>query len=76
MGLGEERAISYRARAAEMQQMAESAQSEELKASFLRLEASWLRLAEAAEKSQDGAPDLPPEMMPDLLLSPWSPRSN
>ena len=76
MGLGEERAISYRARAAEMRQMADTAQSEELRASFLRLEASWLRLAEAAEKSEDGDPDLPPGQMPDPDQSPWSPRSN
>jgi hypothetical protein len=53
MGLGGERAFSYRLKAAEMRQMAEFAQSDELKASFLRLEASWLRLAEAVEKAEE-----------------------
>jgi hypothetical protein len=59
MGLGEKRASSYRARAAEMRQMADAAQSQELRASFLRLEASWLRLAEAVEKAED-AEEPPP----------------
>lgn len=53
MGLGEGRASSYRARAAEMRRMAEFAQSDELRASFLRLEASWLRLAEAVDKAEE-----------------------
>jgi hypothetical protein len=74
MGLGEERASSYRARAAEMRHMAEFAQSEELKASFLRLEASWLRLAEAVEKAEETEDPLmrPPESDAD----PASPRPN
>jgi hypothetical protein len=75
MGLGEKRAISYRARAAEMRQMADCAQSAELRDSFLRLEASWLRLAEAVEKA-DEAEDpakLPP---PDSGADNSSPRPN
>ncbi|HEX4272867.1 MAG TPA: hypothetical protein VHZ32_15860 [Rhizomicrobium sp.] len=35
-----------------MRQKAGSAQTEELKASFVRLEAAWLRLAAAAEKGE------------------------
>ncbi len=75
MGLGERRASSYRARAAEMQQMAESALSAELRASFLRLEASWLRLAEAAEKADDAEDQttLPPR---DVASDSSSPRPN
>jgi hypothetical protein len=42
----------YRARAAEMRAKVDEAQTEDARASFLQLEASWLRLAEAAEKSQ------------------------
>ena len=75
MGLGEERALSYRTRAAEMRHLAESAQSEELRASFLRLEASWLRLAEAVDKVDDpeDQTDMPP---PDADSDPASPRPN
>jgi hypothetical protein len=75
MGLGEERASSYRARAAEMRQMAEAAQSEELRASFLRLEASWLRLAEAANKADEAEEqtNMPP---PDAAPDTGSPRPN
>ena len=73
MGLGEERASSYRARAAEMRQMAEFAQSEELRASFLRLEASWLRLAEAVEKADENQASMPP---PDGDRDSSSPRPN
>jgi hypothetical protein len=40
----------YRARAEEMRRMAEKAQSESQRLTFLRLEASWLRLADQAEK--------------------------
>jgi hypothetical protein len=40
----------YRARAEEMRQMAEKAQSESQRLTFVRLEASWLRLADQAEK--------------------------
>lgn len=73
MGLGEERASSYRMRAAEMRRMAEFAQSDELKASFLRLEASWLRLAEAVEKAEQGEAAIPP---PGSSPDPSSPRPN
>jgi hypothetical protein len=74
MGLGEERASSYRARAAEMRQMAETAQSEELRASFLRLEASWLRLAEAVDKADEAEEtNMPP---PDNDNDSTSPRPN
>jgi hypothetical protein len=74
MGLGEERALSYRARAAEMRKMAEFSQSEELKASFLGLEASWLRLAEAVEKAEETEdPPIPP---PEGGADPASPRPN
>ena len=73
MGLGEERASSYRAKAAEMRQMAEFAQSDELRASFLRLEASWLRLAEAVEKAGDGQAAMPP---PGGDTDPYSHRPN
>jgi len=45
----------YRARAAEMRAKADEAQTEDARASFLTLEASWLRLAEAAEKSETGS---------------------
>jgi len=41
-----------------MRARADEAQTEEARASFLQLEASWLRLAEAAEKSD---PDTDPE---------------
>jgi hypothetical protein len=51
-------AAYYRARAAEMRAKADEAQTEDAKASFLTLEARWLRLAEAAEKSEtDPDPD-------------------
>jgi hypothetical protein len=61
-------------KAAEMRQMAEFAQSDELKASFLRLEASWLRLAEAVEKADEAdGPTLPPA---DDNTNPVSPRPN
>jgi len=56
-----------------MRQMAEFAQSEELRASFLRLEASWLRLAEAVEKAGDKQASMPP---PDGDGDPSSPRPN
>jgi hypothetical protein len=52
-------AAYYRARAAEMRARADEAQTEDARASFLQLEASWLRLAEAAEKSD---PDAGPEI--------------
>ena len=45
-------AAFYRARAADMRAKADQAQTEEARGSFLALEASWLRLAEAAEKSE------------------------
>ncbi len=45
-------AAYYRARAVEMRAKADEAQTEDARASFLTLEASWLRLAEAAEKSE------------------------
>jgi hypothetical protein len=48
-------AAYYRARAAEMRARADEAQTEDARASFLQLEASWLRLAEAAEKSDPNA---------------------
>jgi hypothetical protein len=49
----------YRARAEEMRRMAEHAQSESQRLTFLRLEASWLRLADQAEKppAEDGDGD-------------------
>jgi hypothetical protein len=49
----------YRARAEEMRRMAEKAQSESQRLTFLRLEASWLRLADQAEKpaAEDGDGD-------------------
>lgn len=72
MGLGEERALAYRARAAEMRQMAEFAQNDELRASFQRLEASWLRLAEAVEKADEDRTMPPKEGNAD----PTSPRPN
>jgi hypothetical protein len=43
----------YRARAQDMREMAEKAHSESIRATYLRLEISWLRLAEAAEKGRD-----------------------
>ena len=43
----------YRARAQEMREMADKAQSESIRATYLRLEISWLRLADAAEKTRD-----------------------
>ena len=49
-------AAFYRARAAEMRAKADEAQTEEARASFLHLEASWLRLAETAGK-KEAAPD-------------------
>lgn len=72
MGLGEERALSYRTRAAEMRHLAEFAQHDELKASFLRLEASWLRLAEAVEKADEDTA-MP---LPEGDADPSSPRPN
>jgi hypothetical protein len=45
-------AAYYRARAAEMRAKADEVQTVEARASFLTLEASWLRLAEAAEKPE------------------------
>ena len=54
--------------------MAEFAQSEELKASFLRLEASWLRLAEAAEKAEEPEDPAPPP--PDGSTNSASPSSS
>jgi len=47
-----ESAAYYRDMAAKMRAKADIAHSEEVRASFLQLEASWLRLAEAAEKSE------------------------
>jgi hypothetical protein len=43
----------YRARAREMRELAEKAQSETIRATYLRLEISWLRLADAADKARD-----------------------
>jgi hypothetical protein len=58
-----------------MRQMAEFAQSEELRASFLRLEASWLRLAEAVDKA-DEAEEQTPMPPPDNDNDSTSPRPN
>jgi hypothetical protein len=49
-------AAFYRDRAAEMRKLADEAQTEALGKSFLQLEASWLRLAEEAEKSASHDP--------------------
>lgn len=40
----------YRTRAEQMRRLAEKAQTESQRLTFLRLEASWLRLADQAEK--------------------------
>jgi hypothetical protein len=48
-------AAYYRVRAAEMRARADEAQTEDARASFLQLEASWLRLAAATEKSDPAA---------------------
>ena len=55
------RAEYYRARASEMRQAAENAETAEIRATFLRLEADWLKLATAADaapgedvRGQDG----------------------
>ena len=40
----------YRERAKEMRALADTAQTESTRAAYLRLEASWLRLAEESEK--------------------------
>jgi hypothetical protein len=45
-------AAFYRARAAEMRAKADESLTAEARAALLVLEASWLRLAEAAEKSE------------------------
>ena len=50
-----ERAKLYRVRAAEMQRAAENAETPEIKTTFHQLEASWLRLAKAAENAADFA---------------------
>jgi hypothetical protein len=42
----------YRARAEEMRRLAEKAQSDSQRLTFVRLEASWLRLADQAEKPE------------------------
>ena len=46
----------YRARAQEMREMAEKAHNESIRATYLRLEISWLRLADAADKARDSEP--------------------
>lgn len=56
--MGEFGAAFYRDRAAEMRKLADDAQTEALRKSFLQLEASWLRLAEEAEKASKGAAQL------------------
>ena len=61
--MGVPAAVYYRARAAEMQALAQGAQTEALRKSFLRLEASWTRLAEQAEKTPP--PEPPPEQEDD-----------
>ena len=51
----------YQTRANEMRRLADKAQTESQRLAFLRLEASWLRLADQAEKdahedkNQDGS---------------------
>jgi len=60
--MGVPEAVYYRARAAEMQALAQGAQTEALRKSFLRLEASWTRLAEQAEKAPS---EPPPEQQDD-----------
>ena len=40
----------YRERAKEMRALADASQTEATRAAYLRLEASWLRLAEESEK--------------------------
>lgn len=45
----------YRDRAAEMRKLADDAQTEASRKSFLLLEGNWLRLAEQAEKARQGA---------------------
>ena len=45
----------YRARAEEMRRLAEKAQSDSQRLTFVRLEASWLRLADQAEKPEPEA---------------------
>ena len=52
MGIDEGGAAFYRARAAEMRAKADEAQTDDVRASFLHLEASWLRLADAADKKE------------------------
>ena len=48
------KASTYKARAQEMRKMAERAQTESQRLAFLRLEASWRRLADQAEKAVQG----------------------
>jgi hypothetical protein len=55
--MGEVGAEFYRARAAEMHALADRAQTEAHRKSFLQLEANWLRLAEQAEKPKPHCPD-------------------
>jgi hypothetical protein len=55
--MGEVGAEYYRARAAEMRTLADRAQTEAHRKSFLQLEANWLRLAEQAEKPKTHSPD-------------------
>ena len=50
-------AAYYRAKAAEMRAKANEAPTESARETFLTLEASWLRLAETAEKSSATNPD-------------------
>ena len=47
----------YRARAAEMHALADRAQTEAHRKSFLQLEANWLRLAEQADKPKHHSPE-------------------
>ncbi len=55
--MGEIGAEYYRARAAEMRTLADRAQTEAHRKSFLQLEANWLRLAEQAEKPKPHCPE-------------------
>jgi hypothetical protein len=62
-------AAFYRARAAEMRAKADDAQSESARESFLTLEASWLRLAEAAERASATNPDPEGDALPSKGLT-------
>ena len=57
MGEPQEGAAFYRVRAGQMRKLAENAKTAALKATFLRLEASWLRLAETAAESLSESDD-------------------